>query len=161
MALQTHVPVRQHFTDWSQGLDVTTPYTDFGCALPNDLTASNPVGGLANPLAISSCLRTCSDNGFRFAYITNLLLGNTCQCSQAVTIISPGICGLGRSYVYVDESIVPSGVTRRRLAEQKKRSERPGLCPSGYQACRVNQELAASDDFEVCPTPDFPRQIMY
>lgn len=130
-------------------MDVNTPYTDFACALPNDLVASNPVGGVANPLAISSCLRTCSDNGFRFAYITNLALGNTCQCSQAVTIVSPGICGLGRSYVYVDLSIAPSGVARRRLAEQKKRAEISGPCPSGFQACRVNQGEFATDDFEV------------
>lgn len=131
-----------------QGLDVTTPYTDFGCALPVDLEASGVVGGLANPLAISSCLRVCEDNGYRFSFITNLLVGNTCQCAQAVTIVNAGICGLGRSYVYVDESIAPSGVARRRLAEQKKRAEITGPCPSGLQACRVNQGEFATDDFE-------------
>jgi hypothetical protein len=130
---------------------VNTPYTDFGCALPNDLEAVNPVGGLANPLAISSCLQTCEDNGFRFSYITNLLLGNTCQCANSVTIISPGICGLGRSYIYVDESIVPSGVARRNLAEQEKRALKVGMCPTGLSACRVNQGEFASDDFEVSP----------
>jgi hypothetical protein len=131
-----------------QGLDVTTPYTDFGCAFPNDLTTVGSVGGFANPLAISSCLRTCDDNNYRYAYITNLAIGNTCQCAQSVTILNRGLCGLGRSYVYIDQSIpAPSGLSRRMI-EQKKRSEKVGLCPTGLQSCRVTQN---SSDFEVSP----------
>jgi hypothetical protein len=132
-----------------QGLDVNTPYTNFGCALSTDLAVSNPVSALANPLAISSCLRACADRGLKFAYITNLLLGNSCRCASAVTILSQGLCGLGSNYVYVDASIAPTGVARKRMLEMQKRAKKVGLCPTGLSACRVDQGDLTSDDFEV------------
>jgi hypothetical protein len=118
--------------------------------LPSSLTAVHPSFGLTNPLSISSCLRTCNAKGFRFSYTTNLAVGNTCQCSSSVAILNSDICGLFRSYVYVNKAVpAPSGA-RKRLLEQIKRSENLGLCPAGLQSCRVGSD--SSDDYEVSPT---------
>jgi hypothetical protein len=139
----------QTMTDNHQGLDVNTPYTDFGCASSVDTTATSPVsGGLLNVLSISSCLRACNTRGYRFAYITNLAV-SLCRCSSSVEIASPSVCGLGRNYVYVNRNVSPSGVARKRMLDAKKRAVKVGLCPTGLSACQINQGGSALDAFEV------------
>lgn len=141
----------QTTTDLRQGIDCTTPYTDFGCAFPVDTSATSPVsGGLLNVLSISSCLSACRTRGYRFAYITNLAV-SICRCSSNVQIRSPSVCGLGRNYIYVNRNVAPTGVARKRMIDAQKRSEDVGLCPTGLSACQVGHGGFDSDAFEVSP----------
>jgi len=135
-----------------EGLDVNTPYTNFGCALPSDTVATNPVsGGLLNVLSISSCLAVCNEAGYKFAYITNLAV-SLCRCSANVEIQNPSTCGLLRNFIYVNLAPTPTGGLTRRALAARRASEKVGLCPAGLQACSVKQGLSASDDFECLDT---------
>jgi len=133
-----------------QGLEVDTPYTNFGCAFPTDTVVSSPVGGgdLLDILSISSCLDACNSEGYRYAIVTNLAV-SLCQCSANVEILSPSVCGLARNYIYVNQNVAPSGVARKRMLEAKKRAQKVGLCPAGLSACRVDQGEFSLDAFEV------------
>ncbi|WWD09485.1 hypothetical protein V865_007609 [Kwoniella europaea PYCC6329] len=114
----------------------------------SNTTITTDLASQGTKSSVLECLQACSnfvhDSGVSVTPLPAAQGGGyECSCTrqagESIAYSSEKVCEIGTAMIYktVDNQVLPSGYARRALKEKLKKARTVGLCPEGFEACKI------------------------